>query len=505
MMRINLNTSWYKESMAKLKGLTWRDILVRGVNYFKGLPKRQKIITSVIAGCILIGGTIFTTHYVTNLNTIYRVYVDGKEIGVINNGPELEDWLDNQIDSTRKQYPNLYVRFDKKVNYKKEAEYKGSTNNKAVYEYLNKNVHVQANATALYVDGKVVAYVSDQKTIDKTINYLKSLYSGKPVARADGVLTASTNNQPVAAGQTGSLPGDPFVTIKEDVQTVATNISPKNVLNDGQLLQLLQKGALESKKYTIQSGDTVSTIAKKFSITQSQLLSLNPQMSEVIKPGQVITVQALKPKITILTELQEDANEVMSCPVEVKSDSSMYKGEERIINSGTNGQRKVKYFVIKENGIVASKKVLKEEIINQPVKRVIVRGTKVKSDRGTGSFRMPASGYISSGFGMRNGRFHKGIDIAGGYGSAIVASDNGRVVFAGWDSGGYGNCIIVDHGNGIRTRYAHMCRLNVSVGTVVQKGQVMGGMGATGDADGVHLHFEVLVSGTPVNPLKYLR
>lgn len=515
-MRIQWNTSWitdysqkgisyFKEIISPLKGLTWKDILVRGVDYVKSLTRKQRIIAGLVAGSILIGGTVLTTHYVTNLNTIYRVYVDGKEIGVISNGNDLENWLDEQLNTQVKKYPQLLVHFDKKVYYKEDSEYKGVTNNKAVFDYLNKNVHMVAKAEALVVDGKVLAYATDEKAIDNTINYIKSLYSGKPANRPDGVLTASTSNQPVT-GQSTSLPGDPYVTIKENVQTVATNISPDQVLNNDQLLQLLQKGELEPKKYTVQAGDTISTIAKKFSIKQSQLISMNPQISSgVIKPGQVLNVEALTPKLTILSTSQEDATEVMAAPVEVRSDSSLYKGDEKVISSGTDGKRQVKYFVVKENGNVINKQVLKEVVINQPSKRIIVRGTKVKSDRGTGLFRMPAFGYISSGYGYRGSEFHKGIDIAGGgYGSPIVAADNGRVISAGWN-GGYGNCIIIDHGNGFRTLYGHMSSLNVSVGKVVQRGELIGKKGSTGQSTGVHLHFEVHKNGAVVNPMSYLR
>lgn len=501
-MRIEWNTSWIKN----LKGVTWKDVLNRGVKYYKSLTKKQRIIAGIVAGSILIGSTVLTTHYVSNLNKIYRVYVDGKEIGVISNGYELEKWMDEELNDKVKEYPQLFVHFDKKVYYKKDSEYKGVTNNKQVFEYLNKNVHAIASARALVVNDKVIAYAKDQKSIDNTLDKLKSLYSGKPVARAEGVLTASTSNEAVKGGQSNSLPGDPIVTIKENVKTVATNVSPEKVLNDEQLLQLLQKGELEPKKYVVKSGDTYSSIAKKHGIKINELRKINPQISnDKIKPGDELNVKAFTPKITVLTTLQQEGDEVIPAPVEVRSDSSMYKGDEKVIASGKDGKRHVKYYIVKENGNVVTKKVLQETILTEPVKRIIVRGTKVKSDRGTGSFRMPAYGYISSGYGYRGREFHKGIDIAGGgSGSPIFAADNGRVVRSGW-YGGYGNCIIIDHGNGYRTLYGHMSSLKVKVGQVVHKGQVIGGKGTTGNSTGIHLHFEIIKNGSHVNPMNYLR
>ena len=114
----------------------------------------------------------------------------------------------------------------------------------------------------------------------------------------------------------------------------------------------------------------------------------------------------------------------------------------------------------------------------------------------------PVSGPVVSGFGMRWGRMHTGIDIAVGYGTAIHASASGSVVSAGW-MGGYGNLVVVDHGGGLSTAYAHMSSMAVGGGSVSQ-GQVIGYVGCTGHCFGPHLHFEVRVNGSPVDPLGYL-
>jgi murein DD-endopeptidase MepM/ murein hydrolase activator NlpD len=114
----------------------------------------------------------------------------------------------------------------------------------------------------------------------------------------------------------------------------------------------------------------------------------------------------------------------------------------------------------------------------------------------------PVSGPVVSGFGMRWGRMHTGIDIAVGYGTPIVASASGNVIFAGW-MGGYGNFVIVDHGGGLSTAYAHQSSIAVGGGSVSQ-GQVLGYVGCTGHCFGPHLHFEVRINGSAVDPLGYL-
>jgi murein DD-endopeptidase MepM/ murein hydrolase activator NlpD len=118
-------------------------------------------------------------------------------------------------------------------------------------------------------------------------------------------------------------------------------------------------------------------------------------------------------------------------------------------------------------------------------------------------FIWPLNGPITSGYGPRWGRMHTGIDIDGYAGQAIVASKAGRVIVAS-PYGGYGNAVVIDHGGGIATLYAHMSAFSVSSGNSVGQGQVVGSVGCTGSCTGDHLHFEVRVNGGAVNPLDYL-
>ncbi len=126
----------------------------------------------------------------------------------------------------------------------------------------------------------------------------------------------------------------------------------------------------------------------------------------------------------------------------------------------------------------------------------------------SGKLLRPCPGRITSGFGMRfhpilhRWRMHTGVDISAPYGTPIRAADNGLVVYAGW-RGGYGKCVIIDHGSGIATLYAHMSTILVSRGQTVRRGQVIGRVGSTGLSTGPHLHFEVRKYGRPVNPLGF--
>src|SRR4051812_30255181 len=115
----------------------------------------------------------------------------------------------------------------------------------------------------------------------------------------------------------------------------------------------------------------------------------------------------------------------------------------------------------------------------------------------------PVNGPVTSPFGWRWGRMHEGLDIGVGYGTPIHAAAGGTVIYAGWESG-YGNFVVIDHGGGIATAYGHQSAIAVHVGQPVAQGQVVGYVGCTGHCFGPHLHFEVRINGSAVDPLGYL-
>jgi murein DD-endopeptidase MepM/ murein hydrolase activator NlpD len=137
-------------------------------------------------------------------------------------------------------------------------------------------------------------------------------------------------------------------------------------------------------------------------------------------------------------------------------------------------------------------------------------GTGKPMAQGSGTMQMPLRAAITSPFGFRRhpifgGRkFHTGIDLAGPNHSPIKAADSGTVIYSG-GYGGYGRVVIVSHGKGMATLYAHMSKIAVSTGTNVSKGEVVGYEGSTGFSTGPHLHFEVRVDGKPNNPLNFVR
>jgi murein DD-endopeptidase MepM/ murein hydrolase activator NlpD len=131
------------------------------------------------------------------------------------------------------------------------------------------------------------------------------------------------------------------------------------------------------------------------------------------------------------------------------------------------------------------------------------QGSSSSQAPAAGGLSWPVSGPVTSPFGMRWGRLHTGIDIGAPTGTPIHAAASGRVIIAGWVSG-YGNLTVLDHGGGLATAYAHQSGFAVGAGAEVARGDVIGYVGCTGHCFGPHLHFEVRVNGTPVDPLGYL-
>jgi murein DD-endopeptidase MepM/ murein hydrolase activator NlpD len=123
---------------------------------------------------------------------------------------------------------------------------------------------------------------------------------------------------------------------------------------------------------------------------------------------------------------------------------------------------------------------------------------------GIGAFIWPANNHFLSGFDYSPSTNHAGIDIDGDLGDAIYAADNGVVVYAGWNNWGYGNVVVINHGNGWQTLYAHLSAYNVGCGQSLWQGTVIGAFGSTGKSSGAHLHYEMMYNGTKVNPWDYL-
>ena len=276
--------------------------------------------------------------------------------------------------------------------------------------------------------------------------------------------------------------------------------------NPDEVMSYLLTGAVEKKVHVVKKGETFNAIAESYGLTPAELQQSNPG----VDPGRLKIEQQLvltqdAPVLTIQTT--EISTYIAEIPFETVNEetSNKYKGEKSVKQKGQNGQREVVAEIVRNNGVEVSRTELSSKTLKEPVKQVMLVGTKEKPKTvATGKFSYPVRGArLTSKFGKRWGRTHNGIDLAIAKGTTISAADGGTVTFAGY-KGSFGYLVIINHGNGMETYYAHCSKLLVSRGTKVYKGQAIAKVGSTGRSTGPHCHFEIHVNGTPRNPLNYL-
>ncbi|MGC5326466.1 peptidoglycan DD-metalloendopeptidase family protein [Brevibacillus sp. SYSU BS000544] len=463
---------------------------------YVGTHKKQaSAITAAILLTASIGG-LSTYYYQSNVHTVYHVIVNGKEIGVVDSQDVINKWAEAKLKEEQAKHNGLTLTLSDYITYTEETRFKPDFDNTHAIAELSKIADIKVQAVKIVVNGQIVGYAPDQATADAVLNSLKQRFGG----------VEPKQKSAVAASVDVIAKGEPTkqVKFKEDVKTVSDAVPAAQVLTKDKLEELLQKGTLKQVVHTVQQGDCIGCIAEKYGIRSKDIYANNPGVTEntVLQLGQTINVTALKPLVTVQVEEEVVQSETIPYTEQSRTNSSMPKGDSKVLQQGKEGTKKVRYKIVKENGQMVDRVVLNQQILSQPVAKIVERGTKVIPSRGTGRFMWPARGYISSGFGKRWGRMHQGIDIAGS--GSIRAADNGRVVQAGWN-GNYGKSVIIDHGNGVQTLYGHMRSVSVDVGDVVAKGKTIGIMGSTGDSTGVHLHFEVRKGGHSQNPIRFLR
>lgn len=248
--------------------------------------------------------------------------------------------------------------------------------------------------------------------------------------------------------------------------------------------------------HVVEEGETVSSIADRYGLRPETILWENDLTERSqIKPGQelrILPVDGIRHKVvrgeTIFTIAKKYGLDDSQAQVIVDYPFNEF------LNDETFGLVVGQYLVVPEG--------IKPAAIATGFTRQGVMTPDAGSVSATGTFIWPATGRITQGYSF----YHKAIDIANSGGGAILAADAGVVTVSGWvDNSGYGNRVMLDHGNGYVTLYAHMSVVQVQVGQRVNRGDVIGQMGSTGRSTGTHLHFEVRQGGALLSPLTFLR
>lgn len=278
----------------------------------------------------------------------------------------------------------------------------------------------------------------------------------------------------------------------------------------------------EAKYYTVKAGDTLSQIAAGCSVSTAEIFALNPTLSENIHAGQKILIEKDVNFVQVqITKTETHTEKIKYSTVKVNTDS-LYVGDKKTVVKGVDGEQTVTELVTYIDGVRVSSKEVSRVTTKEAVDEKIQVGTKRNNYYGGsgGNYNFSYSGakfcwpgvgatVVSSRYGKRalNG-WHNGIDLCrpgGSKGAPVVAAESGKVIYVGYQSMG-GNVIMIDHGNGITTLYAHLKTGSTMVraGQHVTRGQQIAQIGDTGYVTGAHLHFEVRVNGNRVNPAPYL-
>ena len=260
--------------------------------------------------------------------------------------------------------------------------------------------------------------------------------------------------------------------------------------------------------YEVKSGDSLSKIAYDNNMTIDQLVAINPTLTSansLIRIGDELNIVVPEPELSVVRQEQVYYEESYEADVIYVDNDSWYTTQTKTLQEPVAGFHKVVAKVTYRNDEVIAKEEIKEEVVVEAVPKIVERGTIVPP-----TYIKPLSGgRLSSTFGRRKAptkgasTYHKGVDWATPTGTSVVASSGGVVAKAGWGSG-YGYVVYINHPDGRQTRYAHNSKVLVSVGQTVEQGQKIALSGNTGISSGPHVHFEMLIGGSQVNPLNYI-
>ena len=294
----------------------------------------------------------------------------------------------------------------------------------------------------------------------------------------------------------------------DTVEVVESYLQDSELTSLEQAIEEVTKDQEKEQIYEVVSGDTLSQIAEKTEISVADLIAMNETIdneNSTIRVGDELIVTVPEPELSVERMEQVYYEEDYEADIIYVDNDDWYTTQTQTLQEPSAGHRIVVADVSYRNNEEVSREILKEEVTYEAVPKIVERGTKIPP-----TYIKPISGgRLTSNFGRRKAptrgasSYHKGIDWSTPVGTAVMASSAGTVVKAGWGSG-YGYVVYINHADGRQTRYGHLSKVLVSVGQTVSQGQKIALSGNTGVSTGPHVHFEILINGSQVNPLNYL-
>ena len=443
--------------------------------------KRLHSLMFLGGSCALAGIILFCSFFTIGTTVSY----DGQVLGRLASKLEAETVRKDLESITSRTLGETYTIDDSLLQYDSGWMLRQDIEDKAVYEdQLSDEIGLVTSAYCLYVNDVRIGATPYEGALEELLDQLQKAASDEDTISCE---------------------------FAEDVEIRQEYVPTSEIMNLGYIAELLYSTKTAEVTYEVKKGDTWSQIAAKNDMSSAELLALNPGYNiNKLQIGEVLTLSASVPYLTMTVVKQERYLDDVSYNIEYTDSADLYQGDYKVTSKGEYGKADVMAKTTYVNGEETERTILSSVTLKEPVTEHRIRGTKARPTwMPTGSFRWPTSGRISSYFGGRKSpggigsTNHKGIDIAVPRGTPIYAADGGTVTYSGWMSG-YGYLVQIDHGNGYVTRYGHNSSLTVSVGQHVYKGQQVARAGSTGNSTGNHCHFEVRYNGVAKNPLNYL-
>lgn len=497
---------------------------------------KNKIISILVI--LILSVSIFLVGFAkknySKAKEVYQVYLNGNKIGMIANDDDLYDLINERQKEIKKKYNVKNVYPPNGFDIVKSYTYEDMVNDvDEIYNQIEKEDDFTIKGYTITIHktekdeetGKVpediVIHVLNKKVFNEAIKRFVYSFIGK-----DAYNNYLNNTQPEIKDVGKIIQKMYFsenITIKED------NISVKEkIYTDAtQLSQYLLFGSdIKQEEYTIKTGDTIPKISENHKLNPEEFLIANPKYRDensLLTIGDNVSIALINPQLSLVTEMYvvEDVEQYFE--KQTVYDEKKPYGYSKVTQQGVNGITRFTETYKSVNGEAGAANVLKKEVLREKVNQITTKGKKVNYGSISGNFidtggtwAWPTnSGYkITSNYAWRWGKLHAALDIAWlPRRSPAYAAGDGVVVTATRGSGSgwsLGNYVVIKHDNNIYTQYAHLDVISVHEGQTVHKGQVVGGIGDTGRATGVHLHFAAFVGmpyqgGQPFNPMKLYR
>jgi Membrane proteins related to metalloendopeptidases len=419
---------------------------------------------------------------------VYMVSIENEELGFVQNKESVTKASENarlllkQQLGAEVQVEKMAVATSVKPNSQKLLS-ESQLADKIRKMLLNNDTYYKIEAYQITVDDKIQMIVNNKATAETVLEEVKNSY-----IPAD------------------SKPNVQDATFVENVTVSSIFVSDKEFTTFEDAVNTLKSPVEEKTTYSVVQGDTLSGIAAKNGISTKWLLTINPglQANSILKIGQVLVLSVPKPLVSVRTTEKNVYTQSIKKAVEYQYDDNKYEDYSSTVQDGNDGVKEITAAIVRINGIEQQSDVVSEKVLTEPVKQVVVKGTKKKG------IIMPLSGSITSPFGYRKNpmgsgsEFHKGLDLSASMGTPVRAALDATVKTVAYDANGYGKYVVLSSRDGITTLYGHCSNIAVSEGQKVKQGDVIAYSGSTGRSTGPHLHFELDVQGQCKDPRQYL-